>query len=168
MGDYSAEYHAVRDRNGKADALRQRQLDDERTLTRLKNRTDYVVEPGVIGTQSQSLQRIPMGDYQRLSAGEQIVRNPSSMREIIMPTPMKAVPPTKAVSIRPYSPKIQQPLTKVPSTLYAVRLPTGTPVQKWPTSFKKAFHKPTSDETILRGLNNLDNMSKSLMGKPGR
>jgi hypothetical protein len=163
MGNYSAEYHNVRDHNEKANALRQRQLNDQLALTRLKSRTDYVVEPGVIGTQNQSLQRIPMGDYQRLPVGEQIVRDPSSMREVIMPTPMKAVPPAKAVSVQPYSPKIQQPLTKVPSTLYAMRLPTGAPVKKWPTSFKKVFHKPTMDENILRGLNNLDGMSRSLM-----
>lgn len=170
MGDYSAEYHYSSGRDTKADALRNRQLQDQQqTLTKLRNRTDYVAQPGIVGTREQSLQRIPVEGVQRMPVGEQIVRDPSLLKSVIVPTPMKAVPPAKVVSTKPYASKVQQyPMRKVPSTLYAGGLPTGMPVKKWPTSFKKAFHKPTQDESILKGLHNLDNMSKSLLGKPGR
>ena len=169
MSDYSAEYVNIRDRDEKAEALRQRQLQDQQTLTRLGNRTDYAVQPGVIGTRSQSIQRSPVPDIQRLPVGEQIVRNPAFLKRAIMPTPMAAVPQPRAVSTQPYAPKIQKyPMKNTPSILYAGGLPTGMPVKKWPTSFKKAFHKPTSDETILRGLQNLDSMSNKLLGRTKR
>jgi hypothetical protein len=169
MGDYAAEYSNIKDRDGKAEALRQRQLQDQQTLTRLENRTDYAVQPGVIGTRSQSLQRSPAPDIQRLPVGEQIVRNPAFLKKAIMPTPMVAVPQPRAVSTQHYAPKVQKyPLKNTPSILYAGGMPTGMPVKKWPTSFKKAFHKPTSDETILKGLQNLDRMSKALLGRLGR
>jgi len=166
---FATDYTVVRDthdRDSKADALRQRQLQDQQTLMRLQNRTDYVAAPGAVGTRGQSLQRVPMGDVQRLPVGEQIVRNPALLKQAIMPTPMKAVPPAKPVSTRSYSPNIQRPMQRVPSTLYTGGMQTGLPVKKWPTSFKKAFHKPTADENILKGLHNLDSMSKSLLGTP--
>ena len=170
MGDYAIEYYNIlRDRDRKAEALRQRQLQDRQTLTRLENRTDYAVQPGVVGTRDQSLQKSPVPDIQRLPVGEQIVRNPVFLKRAIMPTPMTAVPQPRVVSSQPYAPKVQKyPLKNTPSILYAGGLQTGLPVKKWPTSFKKAFHKPTSDETILRGLQNLDNMSKELLGRSGR
>jgi hypothetical protein len=170
MSDYAAEYHYHRERDAKADALRNRQLQvQQQTFTKLQNRTDFVAQPGIVGTRDQSLQRIPVEGVQRLPVGEQIVRDPSLLKKAIMPTPMKAVPQPKSVSTRPYAPKVQQyPLKKVPSTLYTGGLQTGMPVKKWPTSFKKAFHKPTQDENILKGLRNLDSMSQSLLGKPGR
>ena len=167
--DTASHYRLLRERDEKADALRQRMLQDQQNLSRLRNRTDYVVQSGVIGTQGQSLQRVPMGDVQRVPVGEQVVRNPSLLKTVIMPTPMPSVPQPRAVSNQPYAPKVQQyPLQHVPSTLYTGGLVTGLPVKKWPTSFKKAFHKPTPDESILKGLHNLDHMSKSLLGRPGR
>ena len=42
----------TRDRDSKADALRQRQLQDQQTLMRLQNRTDYVAAPGAVGRQT--------------------------------------------------------------------------------------------------------------------
>jgi hypothetical protein len=106
-----------------------------------------------------------MGDIQRVSAGQQIVQNPAFLKQVIMPTPMPSVARPIPVSKKPYVQKIQKhPLTDIPSTLYAGGIQTGMPVKKWPTSFKKAFHKPTPDESIMRGLNNLDGMSRSLLG----
>jgi hypothetical protein len=157
------DYHIIHDHDLKAEALRQRQLRDQQTLMRLENRTDYVIQPGVIGTRSAALQRYPVPDIQRLPARERIVR------KAIMPTPKPAVPQPRAVSTQAYAPKIQKyPLKNTPSILSAGGMPTGLPVKKWPTSFKRAFHKPTSDETIMRGLQNLDHMSKELLGRPRR
>jgi hypothetical protein len=162
MSDYSAEYHHIRDRDGKAEALRQRQLQNQQTLMRLENRNDRVI-------QNQSIQKSPTQNIQRVPMEKQVAQNPSFLKRAVMPTPMKAVPQPRAASTQPYAPKIQKyPLKNTPSILYAGGLPTGMPVKKWPTSFKKAFHKPTSDETILKGLQNLDNMSKELLGKSGR
>jgi len=168
MSDYldqASEQYVLNDRDGKADGLRKRQLQDQQTLERLQNRTDYVVQPGSIGTRNQSLGRMPMGDIQRISAGQQIVQNPAFLKRVIMPTPMPSVPRPIPVSTKPYVQKIQKPpLKNVVSILYAGGIQTGMPVKKWPTSFKKAFHKPTPDESIMRGLNNLDSMSSSLLG----
>lgn len=169
MSDYSAEYHNVRERDEKAEALLRRLAQDRQNLTRLRARTDYVVQPNIVGTQSQALRRAALPeDYQRYPVGEQIVRDPALLKSVMVPTPMKAVPPAKAVSSNPYVQKIQKPpLKNIPSTLYAGGIPTGMPVKKWPTSFRKAY-KPTADESILKGLKNLDNMSASLLGKKGR
>ena len=169
--DYGPDYYHIRQQqNDKAEALRQRQLQDQQRFKRLENRQDFVAQPGVVGTRTQAVQRAPLRDVQPMPVGEQIVRNASFLKQAIMPTPMKAVPPPKAVSVKPYTPKVQQPMNKVPSILYTGGMPTGMPVKKWPTSFKKAFHKPTYDEMILKGLNNLDNMSNALLGnrKGGR
>jgi hypothetical protein len=169
MNNIASGYHAVQDRDRRADAFRQRQLKDQQAFTRLRSRTDYVVQPGVVGTRDQSLQKAPMGDFQRMTSGEQVVRNPDLLKRAIMPTPISPVPQPRSVSTQPYAPKVQKyPLQHVPSTLYTGGLQTGLPVKKWPTSFKKAFHKPTQDETILKGLHNLDNMSRSLLGGPRR
>jgi hypothetical protein len=169
MGDYAADYYNIRDQDRKAEALRQRQLQDQQTLTRLENRTDYAVQLGVVGTRGQALQRSPVPDIQRLPVGEQIVRNPSLLKKAIAPTPMPAVPQPRAIGNQHYTQKIQKsPLKNTPSILYAGGMPTGLPVKKWPTSFKKAFHKPTTDEMVLKGLQNLDNMSNKLLGKPRR
>jgi hypothetical protein len=166
MADYAA---GLQRRDERAKALRQRQIGDQQTLERLRSRTDYVVEPGISGTREQSLQREPIADVQRMPVGEQIVRNPSLLERVIMPTPMTPVPKPKAVSQQPYVQKVQQPpLKNIPSTLYTKGLPSGTAVKKWPTSFKKAFHQPTSDERILKGLKNLDSMSASLLGPKRR
>ena len=170
MGDYSEEYHLISamERDRKAESLRHRQLQDQQTLARLENRNNHVVQPVVTGTQGQNLRR-PVPDIQRLPAKEQIARNPAFLKKTIMPTPMMAVPQPRAVSTQSYAPKIQKsPLKNTPSILYAGGLPKGMPVKKWPTSFKKAFHKPTSDETILRGLQNLDSMSNKLLGRTKR
>lgn len=163
---YDASYYCnTCERDDKAEALRQRQLQDQQNLSRLQRRTDYVVQPSIIGTQNQSLQRIPMGDFQRVTVGEQIVHNPALLKRVIMPTPMPSVPRPVPVSTHPYVKKIQKPpLKNIPSTLYIGEIQTGMPVKKWPTSFKKAFHKSTPDENIMRGLNNLAHMSKSLLG----
>jgi hypothetical protein len=159
-------YYVARERDSKAESLRNRQLRDQQKLLRLQNRTDYVVQPGVIGTQGQSLRRAPMGEFQRVPVGQQIVQDPALLKRVIMPTPMPSVPRPVAVSTKPYIQKIQKPpMQAMPTILYAGGLPTGIPVKKWPSSFKKAFHKPTADESIMRGLSNLDNMSKSVLGK---
>jgi hypothetical protein len=159
-------YYQTSERDVKAEGLRQRQMQDQESLSLLQRRTDYVVQPGVIGTQSQSLQRIPVGDFRRLPVGEQIVRNPDFLKRVIMPTPMPNVQRSVPINTKPYVQRIQKPpLKNTPSILYTGGMPTGMPVKKWPTSFKKAFHKPTPDESIMRGLNNLDHMSKSLLGR---
>ena len=169
LTDYAADYYNMRDRDAKAEALRQRQLQDQQRFMQLQNRRDYVAPQGTVGTRMQATQRMPMQGVQRLPAGEQIVRNPSLLKRAIMPTPMKAVPQPKSVSTQPYAPKVKPyPMQKSPSILYAGGLQTGMPVKKWPISFKKAFHKPTQDETILKGLNNLDSMASSLLGKGRR
>jgi hypothetical protein len=167
--DNQAAYQYVNDRDDKAEDLRKRQLQDRQTLSRLQNRTDYVgQQPGSIGTLNQSLGIVPMGDIQRVSAGQQIVQNPAFLKQVIMPTPMPSVARPIPVSNKPYVQKIYKPpLKNVTSILYAGGIQTGMPVKKWPTSFKKAFHKPTSDESIMKGLNNLDSMSSSLLGKKG-
>jgi len=155
MADYAAGF--VQRRDEKANALRQRQLDDRQTLERLRGRTDYVVEPGISGTRDQSLQRVSIADTQRLPVGEQIVRNPILLERAIAPPKEIPAPKPRAISTPP---KFQQPSLK--------NISIGPPVKKWPTSFKKAYHQPTSDERILKGLNNLDNMSDRLLGKKGR
>lgn len=167
MAYYAAENRIViQDRDRKAEALRQRQLDEQRTLTRLQGRTDYAVEPNVVGTRNQSVQRVPVDEYQRLPVGEQIVRNPALLRGAIAPAPVvAAIPQPRAVSTPPTK---KYPLKNTQSILSAGGMPTGMPVKKWPTSFKNAFHTPTTDETIMRGLDNLDNMSKKLLGRSGR
>lgn len=166
MANYAADFISMRE--DKANALRQRQLNDQ-SLERVRSRTDYVVEPGISGTREQALQQVPVRDIQRMPVGEQIVRTPSLLEKVIMPTPMKAVPKPKATSTQPYAPRVQQvPLKNVPTTLYTKGPPTGPTTKKWPTSFKKAYQKPTADDTIMRGLNNLDNMSASLLGRKGR
>lgn len=153
-----------RDRS-KAEALMQRQLKDQQTLLKLQRRTDYVVQPGIVGTRDQSLMRSPVGDIRRVPIGQQIVQDPTLLKRVIMPTPMPNVPRPVPVSTKPYVQKIQKsPMKNIPSILYAGDLQTGIPVKKWPTSFKKAFHNPTPDERIMKGLSNLDNMSKSLLG----
>lgn len=164
--DADSYYCVSCDRDDKAEALRQRQLQSQQNLMRLQRRTDYVVQPGVIGTQGQSLRKIPMGDVQRLPVGEQIVRDPALLKRVIMPTPMPSVKKPVAVSSEPYVPRVDNPpLKKTPSILYSMGLSTGVPVKKWPTSFKKATHKQTVDESIMKGLNNLDRMSKRLLGR---
>ncbi len=167
MSEDSAAYHYVNDRDDRADALRNRQLKDQQTLARLQNMMDYVgQQPGVIGTRNQSLGIVPMGDLQRVSAGQQIVQNPAFLKQVIMPTPMPQVQRPIPVSTKPYVQKIQKPpLKNVASILYSGGIQTGVPVKKWPTSFKKAFHKPTPDESIMRGLSNLNGMSRSLLGR---
>jgi hypothetical protein len=80
------------------------------------------------------------------------------MRQTIMPqapvSPIqRSVPVTPKSSVQ----KIHAP----PVT----NIITGMPIKKWPTSFKKAFHKSTPDEKIMSGVNNLDHMSRKLLGR---
>ena len=166
LSDYAADYYHLRNSDARADALRQRQLQDQQKVMQLQNRRDYVVQPGVVGTRGQALHRVPMQDVQRVPVGEQIVNNPAMLKKAIMPsTPMRAALPPKMMSTKQYAPKIERPLKSVPSMLYMGGIQTGAPVKKWPTSFKKATHKPTPDESIMKGLKNLDRMSDALLGK---
>jgi hypothetical protein len=101
---------------------------------------------------------VPIPDVQRLSAGEQITRNPSLLKQAIMPqTQTSAVQKPIPVSTKPYVQKIQKPR--------ATDIITGLPTHRWPTSFKKAYHKPTPDEKIMSGVNNLDHMARKLLGR---
>lgn len=169
--DYGPDYyHVQRKQEDAAQALRQRQLNDQQQFTRLANRKDYVVQTGAVGTKKQFIQPTPsMQDVQRMPVGEQITRNPSLLKRAIMPTmptPMKAVPQPRAVSTQPYIPQVKKPMQKTPSMLFITGMQGATPVKKWPTSFKKVYHKPTSDELLLKGLRNLDSMSNAVLGKP--
>jgi hypothetical protein len=146
--------------------MRERQaLQQQQEYARLRNRTDYVVGSDAVGTRAQSMQQVPLGNPQRLSAGEQIVQNPTMLKRVIMPAPVPVSNPVSKAVAKPSSSKVQKsPMVNTKSILYTGGMPTGMPVKKWPTSFKKAFHKPTSDESIMKGLNNLNNMSRKLLG----